>query len=187
MGLECNKTDKTFILVRINPSRQAAGWALFSTFVLFKGKLSSQVIPSIFLWCQAEKPWAPNTNHCQRLAFICWSAGLSCSALPTRWAAFRSPRHWENAAWLVNMICRPWCTTPIWSINSWSPPSLLTSLVPLAQPSLPCQTFRLKLSSVLPAFGQEQMLTARSCKTRLRRRFSKLCTLSVMHYEWACM
>lgn len=51
--------------------------------------------------------------------------------------------------------------------------SLLTSLVPLSQPSLSCQTFRLKLSKHLdeiysPAFGQKQMLNVPTWKILLK-------------------
>lgn len=51
--------------------------------------------------------------------------------------------------------------------------SLLTSLVPLSQPSLSCQTFRLKLSKHLdeiysPAFGQKRMLNVQTWKILLK-------------------
>lgn len=141
---------------------------------------------SIFLWCQAEKPWAPNTNHCQRLAFICWSAGLGCSGLPTHWAAFLLARRWEKMLpdcwiWFAGPDVRLPSDRGTAEVRLLSWPPLFLSLNHHCRAKL----FRLQLSNV--AFGREQMLTAWYCKTQLWRRFSKLCTLSCMHYEWGCM
>ncbi len=97
---------------------------------------------------------------------------LKCSSsavcrLPKHWREFLSLRDWSEC-WQTGEYEQALMYDSR-LINKQLKPafSLLTSLVPLSQPTLSCQTFRLKLSKHLdeiysPAFGQKRMLNVQS-------------------------